>query len=58
MLSQAYALKAEHLLLSLEDWIVNKLLKPTNVTLFYLESLKLQCERIQKACEEIMVINF
>jgi hypothetical protein len=34
------------------------LLKPNNCTKFYLESLKFQSEKIQKACEEIMVINF
>ena len=37
---------------------MTKLLNPKNCSQFYLESLKFQNERIQKACEEIMVINF
>lgn len=58
LLSQAFVLRAESLKAALEDLIVKKLLKPTNVSKFYLESLKFQSAKIQKACEEIMVINF
>lgn len=40
MLSQAFVLQAESLKNCIEDLIVKKLLKPTNCSQFYLESLK------------------
>ena len=58
MLSQAFTLRSDSLKSSLEDLVVSKLLKPTNCTKFYLESLKFKSDKIQKACEEIMVMNF
>lgn len=51
-------MRAENLKNKLEDFIVKKILKPSNCTMFYLESIKFQNAKIQKACEEIMVINF
>jgi BTB And C-terminal Kelch len=57
-LSSAFVFRADQLKAQVEDLIIAKLLKPANCTKFYLESLKFQSDKIQKACEEIMVINF
>jgi len=51
-------MKAKNLKVQLEDLIITKLLKHTNCTQFYLESLKFQSAPIQKACENIMVQYF
>lgn len=51
-------LKSDPLLQQLEELIVDKILKPTNVSQFYLESLKFQSERIKQACENIIVVHF
>lgn len=58
MFSQAFVLKADRLKNALEDMIINKILKPTNCTQFFLESIKFKCVKLQKACEELMVVNF
>ena len=58
LLSQAFVLKSEQLKERLEDLIIKSILKPTNCSQFFLDSLKFQSEKIQKACEKIMVMNF
>lgn len=40
MLSQAFVIQADSLKLSIENFIIKKLLKPSNCSQFYLESLK------------------
>lgn len=58
MLSQAFVLKAESLQHHIEKVIIKKLLNPSNCTKYYLESLKFQNEKLQKACLEMKVVNF
>jgi hypothetical protein len=58
MLSQAFVLRSEALQHQVEDLIITKLLNPSNCTKYYLESLKFQNEKLQKACLDIKVVHF
>jgi len=54
----AFLLKMEKLRSEIEETIIVDVLTKENATYFYLESIKFNAERLQKACENLIVLHF
>ncbi len=55
--SQAYMMKCTNLLVDLSKMIINELLTPTNVTLYYLDAIMFENDQVAEACGIIMLQN-
>lgn len=56
--AQAYVLKMKKLMADLAEIICSNILTQDNCTVFYYDSIKFHDEKIQKACENLMVKKF
>jgi hypothetical protein len=56
--SLAYAMQMPKLLKDLEDYIVDKIINPSNAQKFYIEGIRFKNNKIIKLCEQKVLENF